>query len=210
MSQDKFRKMLQPYIDRLTEFGKIAYEDFNKVHADAMRLSVEKARPKWVSERTLWLFEREWGTKGKIRIATNKRKDLRFLLIEGHDFNIAIRPKKCDGQWRSSNAYSEQQRELRRTGEMTQKRLFPARAYNFVLGWRDDGGLQPVLTHLALVWERRGRVDIVSRLWTAEEGTRPIQQLQQEIPDVSEAPPQPKIEPKKRKDAAGDGEAKTG
>ncbi len=155
----------------------------------------------------MYHLEKKYGVKGPVRVTTNKRKDLKFLLIEADGFNIAIRPKKCNEEWRSRNHRSGQQDVIRSTGKMPSPMLFEdSRTFNLVLGWRDSGGLEPALSHIAIVWERRVKAEIIARLWTVIEGTRPITEIQ---PDLSEAPPQPKIEPK-RKDAAGDGESKTG
>jgi hypothetical protein len=195
--------LIEPCSKKLLQFQLQAYREFDEVHASGadptLRLSVERSRPKWVNERINWLLEMEYGAAGPVRLV--KQDDgLKYLLIEGRDFNLGIRAKKLDTGWRSYNHKSDQQDTLRRRG------LFDdcdVPTHHLVLGYRDTSDLQPALSHVAITHECN-HVEVVRLLWTASAGVIPIEahsvQLSLELP-------QPPGMRRRRRDDESDDEA---
>jgi hypothetical protein len=153
VSQADFLPLVDPIADTLYRLQRQAYDDFDVHVVDpAYRLSIDAARPKAVNERILHLMEMEFGRKGKIKMI--EHNDLRFLVVAGSDFDIGIRPKKLDNQWRSYQHSSLQQDELRNDGYFAFARK---KTFHLFLGYRDAGEIERRMTNVAITWERTGR-----------------------------------------------------
>jgi len=180
-----------------------AYGEFDQVHASrtdaTLRLSVEGSRPKWVNDRLNYFLEMRYGKRGPIRMITQGQ--LRYLFIEGDEFNLGIRAKKVDEHWRSSNHDSAQQDELRTDGLF---KCWDIPTYHFVLGYRDSGGLQPEITHVGITWEHKV-VEMIRLLWTKSQGVIPFAQ---EIQPNLDMPPLPKPTTLRRRRKPGDSDDK--
>lgn len=201
--------LLDAHESTLLDLQLQAYRDFDDTHADGtLKVSVEASRPKWVNTRVNHLLEMHFGTIGPVRLQTDGQ--LKFLFIEGDDFNLGVRAKKVDANWRSCNHDSGQQDFLRQDGH------FPGwnvPTYHLVLGYRQTEGLQPAISHVGITWERQS-VEMIRLLWTKSEGVIafPVE-IQESLKDQTQAtqPAPPKLRRRKSDDAAdGRGNRKQG
>jgi hypothetical protein len=196
VNQKDFLDALDKFFPAFVEDQLRAYRDFDATHTDpAIRISIEPARPKWVNARTIHLLEMRFGRKGNPKVVV--RQKLRYLFVDCGEYNVGIRAKKLGPDWKSYNHKSGQQDDLRLSGRFA----WHKRTYHLILGYRDLAGLEPALTHVALTWEHDRRVDVISQLWTATDGIKPMREVQENLP----LPPPPKMRPRrKRSDERGD------
>ena len=182
--------------DTCRDFQLQAYAEFGgKISDSAYRLSIEDARAKTVNARVLHLMDMKWGKKGRIRMVNSH--DLRYLLIEGRDFDIGLRPKKLDRNWRSYQAPTDQQESLRQYGVFSWAKK---KTYHLFLGYRDAGEVERRITDIAITWERLERgVEVIKKLWNEADGERPTQFIQPDLSNVEA--PRAKVRVRRRKDS---------
>ena len=197
MDQSKALELIEPIASQLLDIQLLAYKEFDDCHPEPIRATVEGARPKWVHDRVCYHLDMAFGKAGPRRMKDHG--GLKYLFVEGPDFNLGIRAKKLDADYRSYQHPSGQQDSLRQSG------LFPDEVptYHAILGYRDTGGLQPAISHVVLTWEKTADVEVIKVLWTASEGRLPVRPIQINLPE----PPPPKMRRKKRAD---EGDKETG
>ena len=187
MDQAAIIAFLAQHSDTFVECIREAFADFDTHVSPAVRASVEPARPLFVHSRALWRLEMAFGTTGPQRVVTDR--DLRYLYLQGQDFDVGLRVKKLGSDFRCSNHRSEQQDRLR----STRRFLFPTPVAHVFLGYRMRGGLEPALLDVCLSSEYLAtdnsyQLDWVHPLWNAVEGVVPVQPIQQDF-----APPPPPL-----------------
>ena len=168
------------------------YDDFDAYVADAVRVTVEAARAKFVSCRIQARLRLAYGETGPRRMIDESDR-LTYLLIEGNDFDVGIRAKKLNKQFLSYNHRSRRQDKLRQT-----EQFFGSgnpRAHVF-LGYGMREGLEPALTVITLSSEFQDssgewKLSWLYSLWNEAEGTPLIRPIQ---PDIF--PPPPRITPR--------------
>lgn len=199
MDQLSIVNLVRPHFQNLVEFQQQAFADFDTYQPPEVRLTVGKARPKWVNCRMLWYLDQHFGRGGSPRFISQRR--LSYLYVEGDDFSVGLRPKKFDSCWKVRNHDSGQQRQLRQGGR------FPWHkdTAHVFLGYRMTPGLEPSLSHIALTHETQTRVEWVYVIWSSEEGVNPaFQPIQPPLPILP--PPTVRVRKKDRegrKDVSG-------
>jgi hypothetical protein len=178
----------------LIECARGAFQDFDTYVGAEVRVSVERARPKFVSCRMLARLELMFGVTGPRRMI-REGDQMSYRLVEGDEFDVGIRGKKLNRHMLSYNHRSGRQDELR-DGECFPEMAKPT-AHVF-LGYQARGGLEPGITKIALTSEfqdlaGRWQLRWAHTLWVEAAAIHPIQPV---IED--EMFPQPQVRRRRR------------
>jgi len=198
MTQDEIIHLCKPYFGHLIEDGQHAFTDFDTLEP-GIRLTVEKARPKFVHERLLALWEQRYGRDGrrKARMAEDCQ-GIKFLLIEGPKFCVGLRNKRLNRDFISSNHKSDHQSELRGTQSFPEFNMHVAHVF-FGLRW--TRALVPALSDMSITFEcltvqGRHAVEWRYTFWNASEGDNPQFPTQPLLIPPQPQPKSPLVKPK--------------
>jgi len=202
VDRDRVLSVLAPFKPVFLKVTQSAFNSFDAYIPAGPRVAVEDARANLVNNFAYYLFEMEYGTSKRRRVRVEQEDDLKFLLIEGKDFDVGVRFKKLDQRFISYNHQSERQDELR------SQRCFPCmqkHTAHILLGYRQTQTLHPTLSHIALTCEGPKGLDWKELLWTETADIRPIQEHQSDF-----LPPESDIKPKRKKRGRSDEDKETG
>jgi hypothetical protein len=130
-------------------------------------------------DRILHYLELHFGRSGSARVVEGN--DLKYLIFEGGDFDIAVRNKKLDEYFLSCNYPTDQQVNIRKEGVFSWMKKPTIQIF---LGYRLSGGLQRSLSHVMLTHENlhpvtgHRQVEWIETLWTEQEGVFPFRDTQ--------------------------------
>lgn len=183
VTQDDIVNGIRPAFDGAITAVRTAFADFDR-YPPEIRLTVEDARPDFMSLRVLALWEQRWGTDGrrKIRIAKD-RCGIKFLLIEYRDGCIGLRYKRLDENGLAYQTVSGNQTELRQTGSFPE---FKTDTIHAILGVRWTHEVQPALINISISQETttisgKYTKDWRRVIWDANEGAEPIRPIPREM-----------------------------
>ncbi len=166
-----------------------------------MRIALLPAKAKMVNCSVLDLLEQNFGKNPKRPVRMVEKvgnDDLRHLYIEGGKFDVGLRFKKLDGQFRSYQHSSVLQDSLRKD------RIFPCMAKDtahVIVGYQQTSGLEPSIESIWITMEGLSCVEWKHCIWNASRGIEPIQETQTDF-----LPQEPTIKPKEQKRKKAEGE----
>jgi hypothetical protein len=189
--------LVKPYFPVFVDVYRQAFSEFDTWIPGADRITVEQARPKLMHCRVMHLLELRFGRIGSPRMA--RHNGLSYLVIDGRNDTVGIRPKKLGTRFKSFNHHSGQQDELREKGVFLWD---DPQAHHLFVGYRIHPGLQPSLATIALTFENENGPVWKHVIWTSEQGLNPLQEVSPLLfPPSEELPPKPKVRPRRSKDS---------
>jgi hypothetical protein len=189
-------ELVRPYFPAVIEDFQRSMSEWDAWIPESERLTVEKARPKFMSLRVMALLSARFGRSGSPRVQEFGR--MSFLMIDGPDLSVGIRTKKQRENFSTFQSPSETQIELRKTGRL----LWAQTYYHIFIGYKTTSGLVPSLRTIAMTVEDESGVVLWKYIiWNAQGGMSPPQEFQPQLmpPPADDLPTPPKVRLKKPK-----------
>ena len=202
MDESAIYDVCAPYVERLAEQIRDAFEDYDQYVVPDARALLLRARAKITNCCLIHRMAQRFGRDLSSRIHVQEVGGMEVVVILGDKLAVALRLKKYDSGYRVYNHVSGQQDALRKSSWFDPD-SFPELQFplaHVILGYRSTTGIQPKILDIALSSEQMhaGKYSVEWRriLWSPDGGYDPYQTFTQ--PMYPSAEPTYEIKPKPR------------